>query len=66
MGQSEGNWYFLWIDLLEDAIDREIMYEDAEWDALNLQAIRCWPRPSAQGLPQMGTGNLCWPDGLPP
>jgi len=42
MGQSSGHWYFLWIDMLADAVDREINYEDAEWDALELRGIRYW------------------------
>lgn len=25
-----------------DALDRDVMYEIAEWEALNLRAIRCW------------------------
>jgi hypothetical protein len=42
MGTSKGHWYYLWIDLLADAVDREIMYEETEWDALNLEGIRDW------------------------
>jgi hypothetical protein len=47
IGKSEVGWNLLWLDLFNHAADREIIYEDEEWDALNLQGIRCWPRTQA-------------------
>jgi hypothetical protein len=66
MGQSSG-----WTNFT-DAIDREIMFEKAEWNALNLRGIRCWPRSypyirDPNDPPETrNTDNLCWPDGFPP
>jgi len=56
-----------------DAIDREIMFEDAEWRALDLQPVRCWPRsggggpnfPPAGSIPEGSGRPACWPKGLP-
>jgi len=43
MGTAVDNhWYHLWLDTIIDGIDREIIYEDAEWNALNLSGIRHW------------------------
>ena len=56
---------------LADAADREIMFETAEWDAVDLRGIRCWPRGNAPpGFLTEGTttggSSICWPSGFPP